>query len=374
MPALPAAARAALHAVLGDKVSLANPLDYHTYVWGDLAAQTACFTALLACDFDLHLLVLDFPRADRCVSGAWQTTVDAFIAAHAQRPVPCAVLASLPEGMPDGVARQLLERGIAPMQGIAECLDAIGHAAAIGGVRACRGDILPLAGPKHRAHVDGQGKERQRRMLDEFASKQALAAFGLAIPRGAVASATTAGVVAAQLQFPLVVKAVSATLAHKTEAGAVRLNLKNVAQVTDAVVAMAHLSDRFLVEQMATEVVAEFIVGVTRDLQFGLALTLGAGGVLVELLQDAITVLLPIRRAEVRLALESLRSWPLLCGYRGRPPGDVEALIDAVMAVASYAQANATQLHELDVNPVLVLPRGRGVVAVDAMIRVTQED
>jgi acyl-CoA synthetase (NDP forming) len=370
MPALPAPARAALHAVLGDKVALANPLDYHTYVWGDLALQTACFSALLACDFDMHLLVLDFPRADRCVSGAWQTTVDAFIAAHARHPVPCAVLASLPEGMPDGVARQLLERGIAPMQGIAECLDAIGHAAAIGGVRARRADILPLAGP----HADKQGAARPHRMLDEMASKQALAAFGLPIPRGELASAMDAGVVAAQLEFPLVVKAVSATLAHKTEAGAVRLNLKSAAQVVDAVAAMAHLSDRFLVEQMAADVVAEIIVGITRDPHFGLALTLGAGGVWVELLQDATTVLLPAGRADVRRALESLRSWPLVCGYRGKPPGDVEALIDAVMAVTAYAQANAAQLRELDVNPVLVLPRGRGVVAVDAMIRVTQED
>ncbi len=211
-------------------------------------------------------------------------------------------------------------------------------------------------------------------MLDEVASKQALAAFGLTIPRGEVASAMDAGVVAAQLEFPLVVKAVSDTLAHKTEAGAVRLNLKNAAQVMDAVTAMAGLSERFLVEQMASDVVAEIIVGVARDAQFGLALTLGSGGVMVELLRDATTVLLPATRADVRRALESLRSWPLVCGYRGKPPGDVEALIDAVMAVADYAQANAAQLRELDVNPVLVLPRGRGVLAVDAMIRLMQEE
>ena len=179
---------------------------------------------------------------------------------------------------------------------------------------------------------------------------------------------------AAQLKFPLVVKAVSDTLAHKTEVGAVRLNLKNAAQVVEAVAAMAHLSDRFLVEQMATDVVAEIIVGVSCDPQFGLALTLGAGGVLVELLQDAATVLLPATRDDVRRAFESLRSWPLLSGYRGKPPGDVDALIDAVMAVAAYAQANAAQLRELDVNPVLVLPRGRGVLAVDAMIRLTLEE
>ncbi len=374
MPAIPAPARTALHAVLGDKVTLANPLDYHTYIWGDLAAQTACFSALLACRFDMHLLVLDFPRADRCVTGAWQTTVDAFVAAHAHNPVPCAVLASMPEGLPDGVARQLLERGIAPMQGIAECLDAIGHAAAIGVVRARGADVLPVAGPPHGQHSGGQVQARPLRLLDEVASKQALAAFGLPIPRGEVASAMDAGVVAAQLGFPLVLKAVSDSLAHKTDAGAVRLNLKNAEQVVDAVAAMDGLSERLLVEQMATDVVAEIIVGVSHDLQFGLALTLGAGGVLVELLQDVTTVLLPVTRVDVRRALESLRSWPLVCGYRGKPPGDVEALIDAVMAVADYAQAHAAQLRELDVNPVLVLPRGRGVLAVDAMIRLTQEE
>lgn len=374
MPAVPPTARHALHAALGDKVAIANPLDYHTYIWGDLAAQSACFAALLACRFDMHLLVLDFPRADRCVSGAWQTTVDAFIAAHQHDPLPCAVVASMPEGMPDGVARQLLERGIAPMQGLVECLDAIGHAATIGQARLRRAEILPLSGPHRAAGGAPAAGDGAARMLDEVASKQALAVFGLPIPRAVLVSAADAADAATQLGFPLAVKAVSDTLVHKTEAGAVRLNLQSAEQVTQAVSSMAHLSDRFLVEAMAHDVVAEFIVGVTRDPQFGHALTLGAGGVLVELLQDATTLLLPASRADVGRAFESLRSWPLVGGFRGRPVGDVEALIDAVLAVAAYAQANAAQLLELDVNPVLVLPHGRGVVAVDAMIRLLQQE
>ena len=211
-------------------------------------------------------------------------------------------------------------------------------------------------------------------MLDEVASKQALAAFGLPIPPGEATSADHVASVATQLGFPLVLKAVSDTLAHKTEAGGVRLNLKSAQDVVDAAAAMADLSDRFLVEGMATDVVAEFIVGVSRDPQFGLALTLGAGGVLVELLKDAVTLLLPVTRADIRTAFESLRTWPLVCGYRGRAAGDVDALVDAVAAVAAYAQANAAQLVELDVNPVLVLPQGRGVVAVDAMIRLQQQE
>jgi acetyl-CoA synthetase len=111
------------------------------------------------------------------------------------------------------------------------------------------------------------------------------------------------------------------------------------------------------------------IVGVQRDAQFGMTLTLGAGGVLVELLQDAATLLFPVARAEVVAALQSLRVWPLLTGFRGKAVGDVDALVDAVLAVAAYAQAHAADLVELDVNPVLVLPQGHGVLAVDALIR-----
>ncbi|MCZ4316622.1 acetate--CoA ligase family protein [Comamonadaceae bacterium G21597-S1] len=395
MPAIPAPARQALHAALGDKVTLANPLDYHTYIWGDLAAQTACFAALLQCRFDMHLLVLDFPRADRCVSGAWQTTVDAFVAAHAVTGASCAVVASMPEGLPDGVARQLLERGIAPMQGLAECLDAIGHAAGIGAAHARLAQLQPVqpvqpmqaAQPAHAVQAvstvlaaqDARPVPAAAGMpqaagvpfhdLDEVQAKQALAAWGLATARGMRVPASQAAQAASDLGFPVVVKAVSRTLVHKTEAGAVRLNLRSAAEVDAAVQAMAALSGQFLVERMAQGAVAEIIVGLRRDAQFGLALTLGAGGVLVELLQDAQTLLLPASRADICGALATLRCWPLLAGYRGRPAGDVEALLDAVQAILAYGQAQAGRLLELDVNPVLVLPQGQGVVAVDAFVR-----
>jgi acetyl-CoA synthetase len=171
----------------------------------------------------------------------------------------------------------------------------------------------------------------------------------------------------------VVVKAVSAQLAHKTEAGGVQLNVQNAAGVRAAVANMCALSDRFLVEQMAGQVVAEIIVGVQRDAQFGLSLTVGAGGILVELLQDAQTLLFPVARDEVLQALQSLKSWPLLAGFRGKAAGDVEALVDAVLAISAYAQANAPALLELDVNPVLVLPVGQGVLAVDALIRLSGE-
>ncbi len=119
---------------------------------------------------------------------------------------------------------------------------------------------------------------------------------------------------------------------------------------------------------MAEPPVAELIVGITRDPQFGLALVLGAGGVLVEMVRDSATLLLPTDRAAVERALSGLRIAKLLAGYRGRAAGDMAAAVDAVLAVAAFAEAERDRLIELDVNPLFVLPVGRGAVAVDALI------
>jgi acetyl-CoA synthetase len=367
MPALPAPAQQRLHTVLGDKVNVANPLDYHTYIWGDLAAQTECFAGLMDCHFDAHLLVLDFPRQDRCAADAWQTTVDAFIAAQADHGARGVLVASLPEGLPESVARQLLARGIAPMQGLADCLDAIGHAADIGAAQHRAAMITPLQAPAPFA-LGGA------RLLDEASAKQALARFGVPVPVGQVLGRAQALPYAAALGYPVVLKALAPGLAHKTEAGAVRLNLQNDAELDAALTAMAPLSEQFLVEQMVRGALAELLVGVQRDPQFGLTLTLGAGGVFVELLRDSVTLLLPLTRADLLQALQTLQMWPMVTGYRGRALGDVEALLDAVQAIVAYAVAHADRLLELDVNPLLVLPVGRGVLAVDALIRLADEE
>ena len=367
MPALPAPAHQRLHAVLGNKVNVANPLDYHTYIWGDLAAQTECFAGLLDCRFDAHLLVLDFPRQDRCAADAWQTTVDAFVAAQAGHGARGLVVSSLPEGLPESVARRLLAQGIAPMQGLADCLDAISHAADIGAAQHRAATITPLQAS---VPLTLPGA----RLLDEASAKQALARFGVPVPVGQVLGRAQVLPYAAALGYPVVLKALAPGLAHKTEAGAVRLNLQNDAELDAALDAMAPLSEQFLVEQMVRGALAELLVGVQRDPQFGLTLTLGAGGVFVELLRDSVTLLLPVTRADLLQALQTLQMWPMVTGYRGRAHGDVEALLDAVQATVAYATAHADRLLELDVNPLLVLPVGRGVLAVDVLIRLADEE
>jgi len=381
MPALPDAARERLHQVLGEKVHVTNPLDYHTYIWGDAAASTEAFSGLMDCAFDAHVLVLDFPRTDRCDGSSWHTTLDAFVAAKdaARAGTVACVVSTLPEGMPDDVAAKLLAHGLAPMQGTSECLAAIGHAAAFAQAQRLRDTNTALHGPAELPAVLDHTRQEAHatptaiapHLLNEVRSKALLTQWGVPLPRGAVGNAAQVPALAQRIGFPVVVKAVSDTLAHKTDVGGVQLNLRSNQAVAEAVARMAHVADEFLVESMELGAVAEIIVGIQRDPQFGLALTFGAGGVWVELLRDSATLLFPVRRSDVHACLLSLRMRPLLEGFRGQPAGDIEALVEAVMAIAAFGEAHAATLQELDVNPLLVFPQGRGVRAVDALIRTT---
>jgi succinyl-CoA synthetase beta subunit len=191
------------------------------------------------------------------------------------------------------------------------------------------------------------------------------------VPKGRVAPVSEAGAIAGEIGFPVVLKVLSDTILHKTDVGGVALNLKDAAAVQatadDMTVRLG--IERVLIEPMAPKPVAELIIGVTHNDSFGPVLVIGAGGILVELFRDSASLLLPTTEDDVRRAISGLKIAKLLDGFRGGPVGDVGALVDAVMAVASYAHDNRATLAELDVNPLFVLPEGEGVVAVDALIR-----
>ena len=127
-----------------------------------------------------------------------------------------------------------------------------------------------------------------------------------------------------------------------------------------------------LVERFESGVVAELIVGLHRDPQLGLLLAVGSGGTLVELVADTVTLLLPVAEAEVREALAALRSAPMLRGWRGREPADIDAAVASILAIADFAVANGERIEELDVNPLGILARGRGALALDALVRTSE--
>jgi acetyl-CoA synthetase len=312
----------------------------------------------------MNLLILDFPRADRCDASTWDAMLDAFEAAQRATGAKAAILSSLPESLPESIGARMLKSNIAPMQGITECMEAIRIAADIGTVHA-----RPRASALQ--NTPGLDAKAAIRMLDEPTGKSALAAFGVNIPEGVVTTIGDAANAADRIGYPVVIKAVSDAIAHKTEAGAVKLNLKDRVAVTYAANSLAHLSDQVLVETMQQNVVAEMIIGITRDPLFGPTLTFGSGGIFVELLQDAATLLLPVTRSDVETAFDKLKLATLINGFRGKPKGDRQAAINAIMAVAAFAEAHRATLVELDVNPVMILEHG--AVAVDAMIRITDK-
>lgn len=348
-PPLSASQKTDLRTALGPKVALANPLDYNTYIWGDDAAMSDTFTAMMTPDLALGCVVLDLPRADRCDPSAWEPVVGCVATAARRSGRTMAILASLGETMPEALAQNLMTQGIVPLCDMAAALEAIAIAARLGKAAPEAPLLLPATTPATRT-------------LTEAEAKAALAAHGLRVPQALRAdSAQAAAEAAAKIGFPVVLKGEG--IAHKTEAGAVALNLQGAAAVQAAADAMP--TDSFLVEEMVTGTVAELLVGVVRDPAHGYVLTLAAGGVLTELLQDSASLLVPAPRGAVAAALTGLRIARLLAGYRGAPAADIDAILDAVMALQEYVTAAHPQ--EVEINPLLCTPAA--AIAADALIK-----
>ncbi|WP_339854886.1 acetate--CoA ligase family protein [uncultured Nisaea sp.] len=357
-PPLEDAQRADLAASLGPKVTLANPLDYHTYIWGDEAAIERTFTAMMQGDsLALGIVVLDFPKVELGGAAEWDQVIRAVHKTMANSGKPMAILASLPENLPERVAETLFDLGIVPFTGMDEALAAIAAAAWLGADRVpAEPLLLPGVPGALRTHAEREAKD-------------ALARHGLAVPKSIEASdAESAATDAGEIGFPLVLKGLG--IAHKTEAGAVRVGLASAEEVRAAADAMP--TESFLVEQMVLGAVAELLVGVTLDPAHGYVLTLAAGGVQTEILKDSAALLLPASDTEIETALDRLRIAPLLNGYRGAPPADRAAIIAAVRAVQDFVAAQGGQVSEVEINPLLCLPEG--AVAVDALIRMGDDN
>jgi len=214
------------------------------------------------------------------------------------------------------------------------------------------------------------------RNVDEHEAKRWLQGVGIPIPAGCVTDAHEAPEIATRLGFPVAVKLVSEHLLHKTEAGAVALGMSSSAEVEAAVVRIGAsvrgsdaeaAADRFLVERMVGPPLAELLVGVRTDPRVGRAMTLASGGGLAGLVADAVTLLLPASRAEVEEALARLRVSRLLDGFRGAPPANRTVIVDALSRLASHLCREDSDVVEIEVNPLFVLPDR--VCAVDALMR-----
>lgn len=342
--------KADLRNALGPMVALANPLDYHTYIWRDTEAMTKAFSAMMDPQLAMTMLIVDFPRGDRCDASDWECTIQAAIGSRERTGANVGLVATLPELLPEDVAARLMQAGVVPFCGLSEA------------ITACEAASLPL--PEAPAPLLLPTPAVEPDLVPEAEAKWQLASYGLRVPRSKrAASATNARAVAVDVGFPVVLKGEG--VAHKTEAGAVALNLNSGQEVSDAAFNMP--ASRFLVEEMVTGAVAELLIGVVKDPAHGFVMTLAAGGTLTELLEDSASFLLPASDAEIESALKSLRMAKLLDGYRGAPAADREAILRAIRAVEAYVMENALGLEEIEINPLLCTPTD--AVAADALMR-----
>ena len=344
-PPVPQATHDRLFAVLGEIPTISNPLDYHTFIWGDGPKTTEVFTAMLEA-YDAGLYIIDTPRTDRCRDDWYQPAVDAIVAAQHTARKPAFPVASMAENFGEGRVQAMMAEGVCALLGIETALAAVKAAQTPPGTPGWRpAPALPA---------------RETRMLSEAEGKTLLAEAGVPVPK-AVTGATLAEVArdAVGLRPPYALKGLG--FAHKTEAGAVRLGLTSLEGQAEMPGAQG-----YLVEEMVTGAVAEVLLGLCRDPVYGVTLTLGMGGVTAEVLADTVTLVLPVTTAQVLDAAGRLRLWPLLDGYRGRPKADMQAVADIAVRIGQLMLADDS-LDEIEINPVLV--RTQGAVAVDALIR-----
>ena len=423
-------------ATLNEMVAVTNPLDYHTFIWGDRPRLEACFTAVLDGGFDAAVLVLDFPRTglDR---SRWWPTLSAFGAAAAATGVPGVVAASMAENLPAEARAEAAEADLAAVGDIDAALSGLEAAAELG--RACRRGVRParLLPPAPVATGDEPGRQpkpalattaetaeasqppappasaaaamvsvtaeasqpsapaastgladSKPRRLDEPEAKALLASVGIAVPAGEVVEAADAAEAAARIGFPAVVKTVG--LDHKSDVGGVAVNLTSPEAVAEAARRLSGLGPggkvlmesqvqagamsgpsasgtrggKVLVESQVEGDLAELLVSVRSSHPIGWLLTMGAGGELVEVLNDTACLLLPESPEAVRSALEQLRVWPLLAGFRGRSAAAVDAVIAVTDRLTDLVR-DRPDIIEIEVNPLVVT--ADTAVAVDAL-------
>jgi acyl-CoA synthetase (NDP forming) len=365
MPQLSEKVTQHLRTTVHERVMPANPLDFMMFDWNDEDRMTEIFTAFLSEDFDVALCLLDYPREDLCDQSTWGGAERGFVRAAQQTGTKGAVLATFSDTISESVAARLMKDDIAMLAGIDAGLAGIQAAVNVGAAWS-----KPPSPPLLTSF--GQRQDGPVKVMNEAESKKFLAKYGVPIPSARVVRSAGEAVEAAdELGYPVVVKALDVT--HKTEVGGVRLDLGSADEVSAAVNEMSGLSESYLIEKMVEGVVAELIVGVTRDEHFGPYLMVGGGGILVEMMKDTVSLLLPTTREHVLQALGQLRCAPLFTGFRGAPPTDLNAAVDVILVVAGMVEDAPSSIIELDINPLILLAEGQGVVAADALISMNAE-
>ena len=345
---------ARISSTLTELVTVGNPFDYHTFMWGDRVATANTFTQVMDGPQDATLLILDTPPRDDQDSQTWVTAAQSLGDAAQATNKRGVIVATLPECITDAIRVAAKDANLVVLQGLHEALVALNAAAWLANNQAGDPPAQVVTALK-------------TKLIDEADAKLMLQKNGVNVPNGVRCPRSDIADMANKIGFPITLKGLG--LAHKSEVGAVKVGLQNKQELDSALAMMPGEINEFLVEQTVVDVVAEILVSIRRDAPVGWLITLGAGGVYTELWRDTTFLLAPVDDDQILGSLAKLRIAPLLNGFRGKPAGNLNALVELIQNVISTAMNN--NLVEVELNPVLVTPNT--AVAVDALMIATQQ-
>ena len=369
--------KAKLREILPDFSTIANPLD----AWGSGRIEKTYLSCLQAAvdqpQADIILVVQDVPggMSHRQVE-QYKVVAKAAVEVAKKTEKTVLMLNNQSSGFNEEI-RDIMEAGNVPLlQGTREGLLAVNNLIKYAEFLRKPVPVFTIKrnDSAHKMLPEGDA------VLTEFESKKLVAQYGIPVTKEYLCRSKDEALnKAEEFGYPLVMKVISKEIQHKTEAGVVKLNIKNAAeagQAYDEVIRNAAaynpnaIVQGVLCYRMIEEPIAEAIVGVLSDPYFGPAVIFGLGGILVEIFKDRALLIPPIGREEARRAIDSTKGSKLLNGFRGKPKGDIEALIDVIVKVGEMTVDLAGRIDALDINPLLILPEGKGVIAVDALVSI----
>ena len=337
-------------------VVISNPFDLQTYNWNDPNQLEKTFKLIFKTNFGLNALMLDLPNIEDCDTDEWDAIVDKFIKSSKTKKNGV-IISSLSDTLPRYLREKCFKSGVVPLQGMSESLLAISNS--IKTAKAWN-NFSEIKIPKNIRKL-----KKKNKTYSEYESKLILKKFRISIPKSLITNKKNILRDYKKIGFPLVAKIHSDAVFHKTEIGGVVTNITNENELKQKT---KKFKGNILIEKMITNSIFEMIIGIKNDSQFGPSIILGAGGIYTELFKDTTTLLLPLNKKIILDEIKKLKFSKILFGFRGKNSGDIEALVNTILKVVVFAKKNSDKISEVDINPLIVCKKGKGVFAVDALI------
>ena len=352
LPAFSKRQKIALKKVLPKIATISNPLDYTTPIWGIPEKTRPVFKNALNNDYSTAILVQDFPNAQiNDTENLYLNDTKAFINECKVTGITPIICSTLPENINEEVGKKILKLGGVPMQGILNCLNAVRHLV----------DYFSFDDRKElQSFKLVDYKNYKYKFTNEYQGKSHIKEKGIKVPIGIILQ-DTKNLAKEKIQFPVVLKFTSNTILHKTEMGAVKLNINNHEELIKNHIKMKKMVGKkelenglFFIEEMLPTPIAEMFLSIRQDKTFGDILVLGMGGSLTELYRDTKTFVLPVSKRFILKEIRKMRFFNLINGFRGNSKVDLNMIMAEIFKIIKFHQEEKNKCYSIEINPAFV--------------------